>query len=92
MDLTESSQMDRASSLYSLRWLQLKIPARLHAPPLPPVAVRRWKEEQKKMMKNVDETFRKNVESNVFSRKMLIQLFPEKCWLSIFIEKCHNIF
>lgn len=35
MDLTESSQMDRASSLYSLRWLQLKIPARLHAPPPP---------------------------------------------------------
>jgi hypothetical protein len=32
-------------------------------------------------MKNVDETFRKNVESNVFSRKMLIQLFSEKCWL-----------
>jgi hypothetical protein len=32
-------------------------------------------------LKNVDETFRKNVESNVFSRKMLIQLFSEKCWL-----------
>jgi hypothetical protein len=37
-------------------------------------------------LKNVDETFRKNVESNVFSRKMLIQLFSEKCWLNIFIE------
>jgi hypothetical protein len=32
-------------------------------------------------MKNIDETFCKNVESNVFSRKMLIQLFSEKCWL-----------
>jgi hypothetical protein len=32
-------------------------------------------------MKNGDETFRKNVESNVFSQKMLIQLFSEKCWL-----------
>jgi hypothetical protein len=32
-------------------------------------------------MKNVDETFRKNVESNVFSRKMLRQLFSDKCWL-----------
>jgi hypothetical protein len=30
---------------------------------------------------NIDETFRKNVESNVFSQKMLIQLFSEKCWL-----------
>jgi hypothetical protein len=26
-------------------------------------------------MKNVDETFRKNIKSNVFFRKMLIQLF-----------------
>jgi hypothetical protein len=32
-------------------------------------------------LKSVDETFRKNVESNVFSRKMLIQLFSGKCWL-----------
>jgi hypothetical protein len=32
-------------------------------------------------VKNVDETFRKNVESNVFSGKMLIQLFSEKYWL-----------
>jgi hypothetical protein len=32
-------------------------------------------------LKNVDETHRKNVEPNVFSRKMLIQLFSEKCWL-----------
>jgi hypothetical protein len=36
-------------------------------------------------MKNVDETFRKNVESNVFSRKMLIQIFPEKCYLQHFL-------
>jgi hypothetical protein len=31
------------------------------------------------MLQNVDETFQKNVESNVFSRKMLMQFFPEKC-------------
>jgi hypothetical protein len=23
---------------------------------------------------------------------MLIQLFPEKCWFNIFLEKCYNIF
>jgi hypothetical protein len=44
------------------------------------------------MLQNIDETFRKNVESNVFSRKMLIELFLEKCWFDIFIEKYYNIF
>jgi hypothetical protein len=34
-----------------------------------------------KMLKNVDETFRKNVESSLFSQKILIKLFSEKCWL-----------
>jgi hypothetical protein len=40
-------------------------------------------------MKNIekcDETFRKNAESNVFSPKMLIQLFSEKCWLTFFLK------
>jgi hypothetical protein len=55
-------------------------------------------------MKNGDETLRKNVESNILSRKMLIQLFSEKCWLknvgstfslknvTTFSKKCKNIF
>jgi hypothetical protein len=35
-------------------------------------------------MKNVDETPHKNVEPNVFSRKMSIQLFSGK----MLVEKC----
>jgi hypothetical protein len=34
-----------------------------------------------KNIENVDEMFHQIVESNVFSRKMLIQPFSEKCWL-----------
>jgi hypothetical protein len=50
-----------------------------------------------KMLKNVDETFRKNVESSVFSQKnvdktFLGKMLVEKCWLNIFVEKCYNIF
>jgi hypothetical protein len=53
-------------------------------------------ERGKKIEKNVDETFRKNVECNVLSknvdtnlpRKMLV----EKSWFNIFVEKCFNIF
>jgi hypothetical protein len=44
---------------------------------------------QEKCCKIFDERFQKYVESNVFSRKMLIEIFSEKCWF----EKCwFNIF
>jgi hypothetical protein len=42
-------------------------------------------------MKNIDKTFRKNVESNIFSQKnvyttLLRKMLVEKCWLNIFVE------
>jgi hypothetical protein len=36
--------------------------------------------------------FRKNVESNVFSRQMLVQLFYGKYWFNILFEKYCNMF
>jgi hypothetical protein len=49
------------------------------------------------MLKIFGETFRKNVESNIFSQQMLIpknvsSTFCEKCWFNILDEKCCDLF